>query len=112
MKRNKQSKGQTKPKQQQPDADKAKESRVQGEGDYKAARRYDKAARDYVKNADVEQAAREAQPTGPDEARELEQAEQQGRRRAKEEDRLLEHPEQVDSDDETDIENDNGKPPR
>ncbi|HEX6571605.1 MAG TPA: hypothetical protein VF055_06245, partial [Steroidobacteraceae bacterium] len=58
--------------------------------------RYDEKTRDYVKNHDVEQAARDAEPASAGEAREMERAEEQGKSRAKEEDALLEHPEEID----------------
>jgi hypothetical protein len=73
--------------------------KIQGEGDYEAARRYDDKTRQYVQSHDVEQAAREAAPESAGEQREMEQAEQQGKRRAKEEDPLLENPEQLDTGD-------------
>ena len=57
----------------QPDA----AHRVQGEGDYDAARRYDKATTDFAKSGKVEEAARDAKPTSPGEADEL----RRGRRR-------------------------------
>jgi hypothetical protein len=40
----------------------ANRNRVQGEGDYDAARRYDKAAQDFAKSGKVDQAARDAAP--------------------------------------------------
>jgi hypothetical protein len=39
--------------------------KMQGEGNYTAARRYDKAQQDFVKSGQVEEAAREAAPKGP-----------------------------------------------
>lgn len=56
---------------------------LQGEGNYDAARRHREAAEGFVKNHDVEQAAREAEPKGRDEAQQLEDAEAQGRSRAR-----------------------------
>ena len=56
-------------------ADNAKQQdaahRVQGEGDYDAARRYDKATTDFAKSGKVDEAARDAKPTSPAEADEL-----------------------------------------
>jgi hypothetical protein len=72
--------------------------KLQGEGDYEAARRYDEKLRDHVKNHDIEREARDAEPSGEAEARELERAEEKGKRRAKEEDRLLESPNDVEPD--------------
>lgn len=65
---------------------------VQGEGDYNAARRYDKAAREFAESGKVEDAAREAQPTSPQEAEELNRAEREGKSHAKGEDPLLNNP--------------------
>jgi hypothetical protein len=71
------------------------EDKIQGEGDYEAARRYDEKAREYVKTHNVEQAARDAEPRNEGEERDMERAEEQGKRRAKDEDPLLEHPDNV-----------------
>jgi hypothetical protein len=54
-----------------------------GEGDYEAARRYRAGAERYARTADVEQAARAAEPRNEAEAEELEAAEEAGRSRAK-----------------------------
>ena len=67
-------------------------TKVQGEGDYEAARRYNDSAREFLHSADVEQAARDAAPDSVAEATELERAETAGRSRAKEEDPLLQDP--------------------
>ncbi|MBV9346088.1 MAG: hypothetical protein JO341_14805 [Gammaproteobacteria bacterium] len=56
---------------------------VQGEGDYESARRYDRDVKRYVKTADVERAAREAEPRSEEEAEDLEAAEDVGRSRGK-----------------------------
>jgi hypothetical protein len=77
--------------------DSKSQGKVQGEGDYEAGRRYDEKAREFVKNNDVDQAARDAEPASQAEQRDMEQAEEQGKSRAKEEDRLLDRPEKVDS---------------
>lgn len=71
---------------------------VQGEGDYKAARRYNESAREFVKDSDVTEAARDAEPANAREEQQLEHAERQGRDRAKEEDALLDRPEDIDKD--------------
>jgi hypothetical protein len=71
---------------------------LQGEGNYRAARRYNEAARKHAQEADVEAEAREAEPTSSAEARELEQAEEEGRQHAKDENPLLERPEDIDRD--------------
>jgi hypothetical protein len=57
---------------------------VQGEGDYEAARDYNQRTRRFVDSGRVESAAREAEPTTEEEAAELEQAEEIGKRHAKE----------------------------
>jgi hypothetical protein len=61
-------------------------SKVQGEGDYEAARRYRKRSEDYQLNNDVEKAALRAAPQSGAEAEELQAAEAAGRKRAKGED--------------------------
>jgi hypothetical protein len=55
---------------------------VQGEGNYEAARHYRRSVERFVRNADIEQAARQAAPRDEHEAAELEAAEAQGRSRA------------------------------
>ena len=57
-----------------------KVGKLQGEGDYEAARRYDGAVRRFVSRADVEGAARAAAPRDEREAKELAEAEAIGRR--------------------------------
>jgi hypothetical protein len=68
---------------------------VQGEGDYRAARRYNEATREFVEDEDVAEAARDAEPKSEREQQQLERAEQAGRERAKDEDPLLDHPEDI-----------------
>ena len=70
---------------------------VQGEGDYKAARRYNEATREFVKEEDVAGAARDAEPQSASEEQQLERAEQAGRQRAKDEDPLLDRPEDIET---------------
>ena len=60
-----------------------RKNKVQGEGDYESARRYRKDVEDFVKNADIEQAARDAEPDDEQEAEELERAEEIGKSHAK-----------------------------
>jgi len=71
------------------------ENEVQGEGDYRAARRYNEATREFVEEEDVAEAARDAEPQSEREQQQLERAEQAGRQRAKDEDPLLDHPEDI-----------------
>ena len=56
---------------------------VQGEGNYDAARRHRESAEGFVREHDVEQAARDAEPQGAEEAQQLEDAEAEGRSHAK-----------------------------
>ena len=58
-------------------------SKVQGEGDYEAARRHRQGAENYVEHADVDKAAHEAAPKSPEEQKQMDEAEQKGRERAK-----------------------------
>jgi hypothetical protein len=67
----------------------AKGSKVQGEGDYEASRRYRKRTTEYLQNNDVEKAAVRAAPRSPAEAEELKAAEAAGKKRAKGEDPAL-----------------------
>jgi len=66
---------------------------VQGEGDYEAARRYDRDQREFVQSGRVDQAARDARPQDKREADEMARAEDEGRSHSKGEDPLLEDPE-------------------
>lgn len=60
-----------------------------GEGNYKAAREYDRATEEFAKSGKVEPAARAAHPRTPQEAREIERAEVEGKTRSKGEDPAL-----------------------
>ena len=60
-----------------------KKDEVQGEGDYDAGRRYDKASREFAESGRVEPAARDAAPADASEAAELERAEQEGKSHSK-----------------------------
>lgn len=70
-------------------ASKAKRSKVQGEGDYEATRRYRKRTEAYLANNNVGKAAARAAPRTRKEAEELEAAEAAGKKRAKGEDPAL-----------------------
>lgn len=59
---------------------------LQGEGDYKAARRYREAVEGFTKTKDVRRAAREAAPASLAEDAVLKDAEKSGRKRSKGED--------------------------
>lgn len=63
-----------------------RKSMVQGEGDYEAARRYDKSARDFAQSGQVKPAARRAKPRTPEEEAQLKRAEEIGKSRTKGED--------------------------
>lgn len=56
---------------------------VQGEGDYRSAREFNEAEREFVKSHDTEDLARRAAPQGSDDAKELERAEREGKARAR-----------------------------
>lgn len=64
----------------------AKDPKIQGEGDYEAARRFRKRTTEYLENNDVEKAAVRAAPTSRTEAEDLAAAEEAGRKRSKGED--------------------------
>jgi hypothetical protein len=63
--------------------------KVQGEGDYESARKYEDATKRFVDAGKVKPAAERARTDDPAELADLERAEQAGRARAKEEDPLL-----------------------
>jgi hypothetical protein len=58
-------------------------SQVEGEGSYTATRDYQKDIKDYLKDADVEAAGEAAKPRSESEAREMEEAEREGRSHSK-----------------------------
>ena len=66
-----------------PEAQPTPQGKVQGEGDYDAARRYRKEVGDFVAHADVDKIAHEAAPQSAAEARDLALAEDSGRSRSK-----------------------------
>ncbi|HEV7912313.1 MAG TPA: hypothetical protein VGP22_00990, partial [Albitalea sp.] len=57
--------------------------KIQGEGDYDAARRFDKAERDFVKSGKVNEGVRKAPPGNAEEAAEMKEAEEIGKSRSK-----------------------------
>jgi hypothetical protein len=57
--------------------------RVQGEGDYDAARRYDKSAETFAKSGKVDQAAHDAAPESAQQAEEMKKAEDIGKSHSK-----------------------------
>ena len=58
-------------------------SRVQGEGDYVSGERYQKDAEEFARTHDVNKLAHDAEPKSEAERRELVEAEQAGKARAK-----------------------------
>lgn len=60
-----------------------KGSRVQGEGDYRAARRHRSKVQQFVATSDTEKLAREAAPRSEAEQQAMLEAERQGRAKAK-----------------------------
>lgn len=66
-----------------------KDPKIQGEGDYEAARRHRKRVDEYLENNDVEKAAVRAAPENAKVAQEMEDAEADGKERAKGEDPAL-----------------------
>ena len=65
---------------------------LQGEGNYDATRRYDKAAAGFAKSGRVDEAARAAKPDSPEQAESLKRAEEIGRSHSKGEDPTIEPP--------------------
>ncbi len=72
-------KEQTTPKPGAARKDAGDKSRVQGEGDYEAARRYDKGVAEFEKSHDVNKLARDAAPKSPSESQSMREAEEVGR---------------------------------
>ena len=62
---------------------------LQGEGNYDATRRYDKAAADFAKSGKLGDAARAAQPNSTEEAEAMKRAEEAGKSHSKGEDPAL-----------------------
>ena len=66
--------------------------KVQGEGDYESAKKFDDAEVAFVKSGRVDKAAREAEPRSQAEADEMKKAEEMGKRRSKGEDASAKKP--------------------
>ena len=66
-----------------------KPGKIQGEGNYEAAKQFDDAEKAFVQSGRVEQAARDAAPKSKAEEEELNRAEQAARSRARGEDPAL-----------------------
>ena len=56
---------------------------LQGEGNYTAARRYRESAEQFVESGKVDQAAHDAEPDNPRQARELKDAEAEAKKHAR-----------------------------
>lgn len=69
-----------------PKAKQPGETDLQGEGNYDATRRYDKAAKEFAESGQVDDAARAARPGSAEEAEELRRAEREGQSHSKGED--------------------------
>ena len=65
---------------------------VEGEGSYTASKNYNARTKKFVESGKVAEAARKAKPKNDKEAREMEEAEQIGKKRAKGEDPALKKP--------------------
>ena len=66
-----------------------KKHNVHGEGNYKAARKYNEGLRNFIRSGRVGRAARDAEPASEVDALQMAAAETEGRRRTKEEDPAL-----------------------
>ena len=88
--------------------------KVHGEGNYAASREYDEAARKFAQSGKVERAARNAAPSSPQQAKDMERAEKIGKSRSKGEDPQLdegvEHEEALDQDLDDDIDSTDTRP--
>ena len=69
--------------QSPPEAEGEDQSKVEGEGSYSATRNYQKNIKEYLDQADVQSDAEAAKPRSESEARELEQAEREGKSHSK-----------------------------
>ena len=57
--------------------------KIQGEGDYDAARRFDKAEREFVESGKVGEGVRKAPPESAEEAADMDEAERAGKSHSK-----------------------------
>jgi hypothetical protein len=78
------------PKQEQPNSNELEQKpegrqgeQEMGEGSYEGTREYNRRTQEYLKRADVEADAQAAKPRSQDEAREMKQAEDEGRSHSK-----------------------------
>jgi hypothetical protein len=68
--------------QREPQAQRGASDPQYGEGNYKATRDYDRGLKEHLQTHDVEREARDAAPRSEEEAREMERAEELGKRKA------------------------------
>jgi len=75
-----------KPQRAQPSAPQQQQQaggdKQHGEGNYKATRDYDRGVKEHLEKHDVEREARDAAPRSDEEAREMREAEELGRKKA------------------------------
>ena len=74
---------QAQPGEKGPQTQQGDDPPLQGEGNYAAARRHREAVEQFIDSGRVEQAAQDAAPQDKDEQREMQQAEEAGRTRAR-----------------------------
>jgi hypothetical protein len=68
------------------------DKKLQGEGNYEAARRYDESQKRFVKSGRVKKAAAQAEPKSAEEAEALKRAEEAGKSHSKGEDPSIVRP--------------------
>ena len=73
-----------------PSGSQQRQGNVYGEGNYAASKQYNDATREFVQSGRVEEAARNAAPQSDADALDMQAAEAEGKRHAKEEDPALE----------------------
>ena len=73
-----------------PSGSQQRQGNVYGEGNYAASKQYNDATREFIKSGRVEEAARNAAPQSDADALDMQAAEAEGKRHAKEEDPALE----------------------
>jgi hypothetical protein len=65
------------------------DNQIEGEGSYSGTRQYNEATKKFVEEGKVDQAVKNAEPKNADEAQQMREAEQIGKRHAKGEDPAL-----------------------
>ena len=82
--------GSDNPQTAAPSGSQQQQGNVYGEGNYAASKQYNDATREFVQSGRVEEAARNAAPQSDADALDMQAAEAEGKRHAKEEDPALE----------------------